>query len=638
MNKGKFASLMMLGALSVGVASSSAVSAQGNESLASVTDVNGIGSYDNSLAVDFNVSDELGDADETEINTEVATDEDFSTDDISNLKVDTENVDESTENKKDLPEDLNRENNENKDYLYVDKDKKSEKNRAKKIMDSAVAVGGGTTVASMLVKSFITGSSDFKSVGDTELTYCPNTESDDISTELAAVYKSSDTESTYSPDSKSDDTSTKLDTDSKSSDTEPNYSPGSEYDNTNTEPDSNPKPNNLNKNKKNNNLKKSSIGIGAFAAILLVYLFICSNFENKLKDKVIIATRGKVDGDLLFNNVHFKEGELENKIINVMNKIFEKLCRNNIFALHKFKKDINLVSSIFAFYSESIVNLDDSKINNFAHFICGLEEKGLLNLNFIIRYSEYESDKDYRTKCKLLFNNIMNSDKISSWAKFINNLSSIYHQLNGFVVFVSSLTQEEIPKFVDFINSFEKDGFDVFAEILSYFGRIYYKNGENKEIISNFVKDIVTRKGMAGIINKLDKNKVRCLTRTHDYYFKDIVNSLSEKGAKNYLNVIFKLNSTGMDALKKVIDQLNNSRRVQSLVSFINGLNEVRVDEFAKYINGLQQEEFDKFVSILDSSNDFAKELISRINNNNNNNERGKQTKFSEVISDFIQN
>ena len=45
MNKGKFASLIMLSAFSAGVASSSAVSAQGDSSLANVVDMS-IGSHD----------------------------------------------------------------------------------------------------------------------------------------------------------------------------------------------------------------------------------------------------------------------------------------------------------------------------------------------------------------------------------------------------------------------------------------------------------------------------------------------------------------------------------------------------------------------------------------------------------------
>ena len=74
MSKGKFASLIILGAFSAGIASSSAVSAQGNESLASVTDVNGIGTHDDSVSVVSKVSSEPAIADdETKIDTEVTT-------------------------------------------------------------------------------------------------------------------------------------------------------------------------------------------------------------------------------------------------------------------------------------------------------------------------------------------------------------------------------------------------------------------------------------------------------------------------------------------------------------------------------------------------------------------------------------
>ena len=318
MVKGKFARLILLCAFSAGVASSSAVSAQGNESLASVTDVNGIGSYDNSLAVDFNVSDELGDADETEINTEVATDEDFSTDDISNLKVDTENVDESTENETDLPEGFTRENNENKDYFYVDKNKKSEKNRAKKIMDSAVAVGGGTAVASMLVKSFIDGSSDSKSGVDTEFTYKPDSELADTGNEPGNTNASSgnspesiSTNNNSGNDSKSGGIKTGSDTSSDPGGTTLNFNGNDSIYSPAPKPDTKPKSDYSYQNKKNNNLKKSGIGIGAFAAILFVYLCICSNFENKLKNKIVTETKTKINnGDL--SEEYYKNGKLEN--------------------------------------------------------------------------------------------------------------------------------------------------------------------------------------------------------------------------------------------------------------------------------------------------------------------------------------
>ena len=58
MNKGKFASLIMLGVFSAGVASSSAVSAHGNKNLASVVDNKGASSHDDSVPIDPKVSNE----------------------------------------------------------------------------------------------------------------------------------------------------------------------------------------------------------------------------------------------------------------------------------------------------------------------------------------------------------------------------------------------------------------------------------------------------------------------------------------------------------------------------------------------------------------------------------------------------
>ncbi len=55
MNKGKFASLMMLSAFSAGVASSSAVSAQGDSNLASTVDIS-IGSHDESADMESKFS------------------------------------------------------------------------------------------------------------------------------------------------------------------------------------------------------------------------------------------------------------------------------------------------------------------------------------------------------------------------------------------------------------------------------------------------------------------------------------------------------------------------------------------------------------------------------------------------------
>ena len=91
MNKGKFASLVLLGAFSAGVASSSAVSAQGNENLASVVDNKSASSHDDSVSIDPKVSKESAVAfDETKIDTETTTDAETqvaSTDDNSDEKM-----------------------------------------------------------------------------------------------------------------------------------------------------------------------------------------------------------------------------------------------------------------------------------------------------------------------------------------------------------------------------------------------------------------------------------------------------------------------------------------------------------------------------------------------------------------------
>ncbi len=97
MNKGKFASLVLLSAFSAGVASSSAVSAQGDENLASVVDNNGASSRGDSVSIDPKVSNEpMFDADETKIDTETTTDEETKnaiTDENNNARDDTENLD-----------------------------------------------------------------------------------------------------------------------------------------------------------------------------------------------------------------------------------------------------------------------------------------------------------------------------------------------------------------------------------------------------------------------------------------------------------------------------------------------------------------------------------------------------------------
>ena len=144
MNKGKFASLIMLGVFSAGVASSSAVSAHGNKNLASVVDNKGASSHDDSVPIDPKVSNEpMVDADETNIDAETTTEEEVQTI--------------SLENKTDLPENLDKEDNKNRDYLFVDKTKKVKKVNLAKVLAIATgggaALGGATFGISKLVKS-----------------------------------------------------------------------------------------------------------------------------------------------------------------------------------------------------------------------------------------------------------------------------------------------------------------------------------------------------------------------------------------------------------------------------------------------------------------------------------------------------
>ncbi len=162
MNKGKFASLIMLGAFSAGVASSSAVSAQGDENLASVVDNKGASSHDDSVPIDPKVSNEpMVAADETNIDAETTTDEetqDVSPDDNSDAGINAENINDNPENKTDLPENLDKENKEDTDYMFVsDKTKKVKKvNLAKGLAIAAgggAAMGGATVGISKLVKS-----------------------------------------------------------------------------------------------------------------------------------------------------------------------------------------------------------------------------------------------------------------------------------------------------------------------------------------------------------------------------------------------------------------------------------------------------------------------------------------------------
>ncbi len=153
MNKGKFASLILLGAFSAGVASSSAVSAQGDSNLASTVDIS-IGSHDES-AVAF---------DETNIDAETTTDEetqDVSPDDNSDAGINAENINDNPENKTDLPENFDKENKEDTDYIFVGDEKQNVKkgNGVETVKGltvagvSASAIGGATFGISKLVES-----------------------------------------------------------------------------------------------------------------------------------------------------------------------------------------------------------------------------------------------------------------------------------------------------------------------------------------------------------------------------------------------------------------------------------------------------------------------------------------------------
>ncbi len=172
MNKGKFASLIMLGAFSAGVASSSAVSAQGDENLASVVDNKGASSHDDSVSIDPKVSNEpMVDADEANIDAETTIDEetqDDSTDGSSNERNDAENLDKNIENKTDLPESSAKENSKDEDYVFVDDEKQNVKkgNGVETVKGFAIAgigasaVSGSTFGISKLVKSSGNGKKD----------------------------------------------------------------------------------------------------------------------------------------------------------------------------------------------------------------------------------------------------------------------------------------------------------------------------------------------------------------------------------------------------------------------------------------------------------------------------------------------
>ena len=201
MNKGKFASLILLGAFSAGVASSSAVRAQGDSNLASVVDNKSANSHDDSVSIDPKVSKEpVVAADETKIDTKTTTDEetqDDSTGDNSEAGINAKNIDDNPENKTDLPENLDKENKKDTDYIFVgdkkedtdyifvgDRIEKSEDDECKKIrLAKGIAVAGigvstigiGAFGISKLVKS---SGNDKNNKPSTDSDADPNPESD----------------------------------------------------------------------------------------------------------------------------------------------------------------------------------------------------------------------------------------------------------------------------------------------------------------------------------------------------------------------------------------------------------------------------------------------------------------------------
>ena len=160
MNKGKFASLMMLSAFSAGVASSSAVSAQGDSNLASVVDNKSASSYNDSVSIDPKVSNEpMVDAETT---TDEETQDDSTDEDNNNASADTEFSDKDIEDKSDLSEDSAKQNSKNGVNLSVDNDKKQNVKKGNGVETvkgfaiagiGASAVSGATFGISELVKS-----------------------------------------------------------------------------------------------------------------------------------------------------------------------------------------------------------------------------------------------------------------------------------------------------------------------------------------------------------------------------------------------------------------------------------------------------------------------------------------------------
>ena len=581
MNKCKFASLIMLGAFVAGVASSSAVSAQSDKSLAKIVNEDSK-SYGDSVDMNSKVSDEAASvADETNVNTEAASNEErkaISKDDSSVAKVDAKNLNVNIENKTDLPKNLPKGNGKEKNYTSVNETEKSEKNKAKKIKfakgaavvaGSTGAIGGATAVVSGLAKSFITGGSGSET-GDTKPTYSPDTKSDDTSTELDNVYKSSDTGPTYSPGSESDDTSAELATDSKSDYTEPTYSPDtksvdtsteldnvykshrywgpayspgsesddtraelatdskysnneptyshdSEYDDTNTETDSDSKPNNLNQNEKSNNFKKAGIftGTGVVVIILLlVYFAICRKLENKVKNKIsekrnFLRRSGAKQYDLFKN--------FENKL----NVFLKSMGRNNIFALSRLN---TLINKRYDFAGSLVYIIEGVKTEN--------------NLGFFYKISKIIKRLEYSALYNLCSN--LDSTNVSNFVNFINLLEA-HNGVDNFILFAAKLN--DLNKFFLFLI------------------------GDKTNYYSHFGTDREALTALANIISNLDSDNARiCFASfftslynncSNDLYkLWSIISLVNEFGFKKFLK---KLSDAGEDKsaglAKKVFDE-----------------------------------------------------------------------------------
>ena len=157
----------MLGVFSAGVASSSAVSAQGDGNLASVLDNKAASSHDDSVKTDFKFSDKsVSVSDETNIDAETTKDAETQvdrTDDNSNERNDTENLGKNTENITDLPQNLDKEDNEDRNFAFTDGTKRGKENKEKKIKiakgaifasGGAIVTGGTVAVANKLLKSY----------------------------------------------------------------------------------------------------------------------------------------------------------------------------------------------------------------------------------------------------------------------------------------------------------------------------------------------------------------------------------------------------------------------------------------------------------------------------------------------------